>query len=60
VFNTADRPTAIRVDWGALKLPERCVLRDLWEKKDVGVVAGGYTFQLAPHASGLYRVAANQ
>ena len=60
VFNPADRPAAIRVDWGALKLPERCLLRDLWGNKDVGVVAGGYTFQLAPHASGLYRVSAGK
>lgn len=60
VFNTGDRPGAIHVDWGALKLPARCVLRDLWQKKDVGTVDGGYTFRLAPHASGLFRVSAAQ
>jgi hypothetical protein len=56
VFNTGERPGTIRVDWGALKLPDSCLLRDLWQKKDVGTVAAGYSFRLAPHASGLYRV----
>ena len=60
VFNAGERARPIRVDWGALKLPERCTLRDLWAKKDVEAAAGGYTFQLAPHASGLYRVRAAQ
>jgi hypothetical protein len=56
VFNAGERPATIHVDWGALKLPERCILRDLWDKKDVGPIDAGYTFQLAPHASGLYRL----
>jgi hypothetical protein len=58
VFNAGERPATIRVDWGALKLPDSCVLRDLWDKKDLGTVANGYNFRLAPHASGLYRVKA--
>ena len=57
VFNVGDQaPAEIRVEWKDLGLPPRCALRDLWEKKDLGTVQGGYTFQLAPHASGLYRV----
>src|SRR5262249_24955335 len=60
VFNTGERPAAIRVDWGALKLPDQCILRDLWQRKDVGTIATGNTFPLAPHASGLYRVKAAQ
>jgi alpha-galactosidase len=58
VFNAGDRPGTIRVDWGALKLPDSCVLRDLWQKKDLGKFSTGYTFRLEPHASGLYRVTA--
>lgn len=58
VFNAGERPGNIRVDWGALQLPEQCLLRDLWQKKDLGKVETGYTFHLAPHASGLFRVAA--
>jgi len=56
VFNTEDRAVEIRVDWGALNMPERCLLRDLWQRQDLGAISGGYTFPLAPHASGLYRV----
>ena len=57
VFNVGDRePISIRVDWAALKLPERCRLRDLWAHKDLGALAGGHTFQVKAHASGLYKV----
>ena len=56
VFNTGERPAEIRVDWRALQLPERCELRDLWKKSEVGMVVAGYSFPVAPHGSGLYRV----
>jgi hypothetical protein len=57
VFNVGDRgPIDIRVDWRALGLPAKCQLRDLWERKDMGAIAEGYTFHVAPHGSGLYRV----
>jgi alpha-galactosidase len=61
VFNVGDRgPIDIRVNWGALKLPRSVVLRDLWERKDMGAIEEGYTFRVAPHASGLYRVTAGK
>ena len=61
VFNVGDsRPIDVRVDWAALKLPERCLLRDLWERKDIGAVSGGYAFRVLPHRSGLYRVKATE
>jgi hypothetical protein len=56
VFNGGGQPADIRVDWLALKLPAACLLRDLWEKKDLGTIQTGYTFHLPPHGSGLYRV----
>jgi hypothetical protein len=58
VFNAGDRPGEIRVDWGALRLPDRCVLRDLWQKQDLGKIEKGFTFRLPPHGSGLFRVTA--
>lgn len=58
VFNVGERPTDIRVEWRSLGLPSRCLLRDLWEKKDLGQPEGGFAFHLAPHASGLYKVSA--
>jgi hypothetical protein len=59
VFNVGEAgPIDIRVDWAALKLPQRCVLRDLWAQKDIGAIDGGYTFGVSPHASGIYKVTA--
>jgi hypothetical protein len=59
VFNVGEAaPIDIRVEWAALKLPEQCVLRDLWERKDVGTISSAYTFRVKPHGSGLYRVKA--
>jgi hypothetical protein len=60
VFNAGDRPGQIHVDWGDLKLPEHCLLRDLWKHEDLAASGGGYTFLVAPHASGLYRVTADK
>ncbi len=57
VFNVGDRaPIDIRVDWQALGIPPSCTLRDLWQRADVGTIRGGYSFHLAPHASGLYKL----
>ena len=57
VFNVADKePAEIRVEWKELGLPPNCGLRDLWERKDLGKVKDGYTFRLAPRASGLYKL----
>jgi hypothetical protein len=56
VFNVDDHPAKIHVDWSTLKMPERCALRDLWTRKDLGAVAAGYTFEIPPHASALYRL----
>jgi alpha-galactosidase len=57
VFNVGDRgPAKVRVNWGAVKMPEKCVLRDLWERKDIGTIEGGYTFEIPPHGSGLFKL----
>ena len=57
VFNVGDqKPIEIRIDWPALQMAKKCVLRDLWEHKDLGAIDGGYTFTVPPHASGLYKL----
>jgi len=59
VFNVGDRePIATHLAWKAIGMPAHCALRDLWEHKDLGVIQDGYTFRIAPHASGLYRLSA--
>jgi hypothetical protein len=35
---------------------QKCAVRDLWEKKNLGVVEGSFSPKLAPHAAGLYRI----
>jgi len=57
VFNVGDHASIdIRVDWPALGMPPECTLRDLWQRADVSKIRGGYTFHVAPHASGLYKL----
>jgi hypothetical protein len=57
VFNLGDKEAIdIPVDWGAVGMPARCAVRDLWEHKDMGSVDAGYTFRVAPHGAGLYKL----
>jgi alpha-galactosidase len=57
VFNVGDQGnTDVRVNWAELRLSSKCSVRDLWAHKDLGEFDGGYTFKLAAHASGLYRI----
>jgi hypothetical protein len=59
VFNVGEgRPIDIRIEWAALKLPEKCVLRDLWDRRDIGTVAEAYKFRVGPHGSGIYKISA--
>ena len=57
VFNIGDgTEERIKVNWSDIGLSQECAVRDLWEKKDLGTVAGGQTFQVAPHASAFYKI----
>ena len=57
VFNIGDgAEEQITVNWSELGLAPNCAVRDLWAKKDLGTVAGGQTFKVAPHSSGFYKI----
>jgi hypothetical protein len=57
VFNLDDQtPAEINVRWSELGLAKTCTVRDLWGKKDLGVVDGAFAPKLAPHDAGLYRI----
>jgi len=57
VFNLADdAPAEIAVSWDQLGLRGRCAVRDLWEKKDLGIFEEKFATTLKPHGAGLYRV----
>jgi alpha-galactosidase len=57
VFNVGDHSTAkIPIQWRAIGLPDVCAVRDLWTGETLGEFRDSYTFELEPHASGLYRI----
>ncbi|HKX31317.1 MAG TPA: glycoside hydrolase family 27 protein [Blastocatellia bacterium] len=57
VFNIGDVVTEeIQVKWSDLGLPESCVLRDLWARKDLGPIKEGHSFSVKPHAAGFYKL----
>lgn len=57
IFNTGDTgPTEVAVAWRELGLSGKCVVRDLWEKKDVGAFEGQFAPKLPAHGAGLYRI----
>jgi hypothetical protein len=57
VFNIGDSgEEQIKINWSELGLSGNCAVRDLWAKKDLGPVAGGQTFKVAPHASAFYKI----
>ena len=59
VFNTGDTAEeSIKVTWSDVGLSGKCSVRDLWAKKDLGVVSDGQTFKVAPHASAFYKITA--
>jgi alpha-galactosidase len=57
VFNIGDTvDEKVQIEWSGLGLPSKCVVRDLWAKRDLGAVQNGQTFNLKPHSSGFYRI----
>jgi len=61
VFNLDDRtPAEVTVRWFELGMGGKCAVRDLWEKKDLGVVDSSFAPKIEPHGAGLYRIAPQQ
>ncbi len=57
VFNLDDQaPAEVTVRWNELGLGMKCAVRDLWEKKDLGVVDSIFAPKIGPHGAGLYRI----
>jgi hypothetical protein len=57
VFNLGDRaPAEVPVRWAELGLRGKCAVRDLWQKKDLGVVEGAFAPRIEAHGAGLYRI----
>ena len=57
VFNLDDQARAtVTVRWSQLGLGEKCAVRDLWEKKDLGLADATFAPRIDPHGAGLYRI----
>jgi len=57
VFNLDDQATTeVSVSWSELGLGKRWAVRDLWEKKDLGIVDAAFAPKIEPHGAGLYRI----
>ena len=57
LFNITDEAQEATFDFEFEYLrDESYIVRDLWQKKDLGEFNGAYTITLQPHASGLYQL----
>ena len=58
VFNLDDHAAAqISVAWSELGLGNKCSVRDLWAKRDLGTMDTKFAPQIEPHGAGLFRIA---
>ena len=57
VFNMGKDPREIAVPLATVGAGAKAMVRDLWERRDLGPVQGRLVTRLAPHASALYRLA---
>src|SRR4030095_13678005 len=60
IFNTNDdpQPAEIKVTWQELSMPGNCRVRDLWERRDLGVAQEELTSSVNRHGARVYRISA--
>jgi hypothetical protein len=57
LFNSGDNGSAvIEVKWTELGLSGHCLVRDLWQKKDIGQVEGIFKASIPAHGAGLFKI----
>jgi hypothetical protein len=56
LFNLGDAEARVAVAWSDLGLTGAAAVRDLWERKDLGKLDGGYEATVAAHGCRLLRV----
>jgi alpha-galactosidase len=59
LLNRGEVPARAEVTWDLLggSRSDRALVRDLWERQDIGTRREGYDVTLSPHAATLLRVA---
>ena len=56
VFNLDDSPEEVAIAWRELGVNAKCWVRDLWEKKNLGLFESKFAPNISPHGPGLYRL----
>ena len=56
LFNRGDFAEPVTADWGGLGLSGRWAVRDLWQRRDLGVSAGTVTASVPPHGAVFLRL----
>ena len=55
-FNLTDKPQTLSLSFEKVDLTNECWVRNLWDRKDIGIVRGKFEQIIQPHAAGLYSV----
>jgi hypothetical protein len=56
LFNLGSFPATVGADWSSFSFGGRATVRDLWQRRDLGVRDGGISATLPAHGSKLFRV----
>ena len=56
LFNRGTKPHDVTAKFSDLGVGSKCVIRDLWERKDVGTFDNSYTVNLRSHQSVMIRL----
>jgi alpha-galactosidase len=57
LFNTTDKQREIGIDFRWLGIASTVRVRDLWDRKDLGMASRRFAVTLPPHGAGLYQLA---
>ncbi len=55
-FNIGENAHDVSVDFASLGLKEKVMVRDLWQKKNIGYYSKQYKQKINPHGSALLRL----
>lgn len=56
LFNLGDSPTPVGVQFSSLQISGKYNVRDLWKRKELGLMDSGLSEMLPAHGAGLYRL----
>jgi hypothetical protein len=57
LFNLSDKKAEISIELENIGLPQKVSVRDLWEKKNIGIAEKKVSAEIGPHGAVLYKLA---